>query len=115
MLTLDKKMQRSTQDSLERTVKEQQSKGGTARAGAAVAIHINSGKIICAANYPTYDSATLGQNYDKLVNDPVKPLTDRAFQGVYPIGSTIKPAVAVAALQNNLYRVGETRQLRYDI
>ncbi len=108
MLTLDKKMQRSTQDSLERTVKEQQAKGGTARAGAAVAIHINSGKIICAANYPTYDSATLGQNYDKLVNDPAKPLTDRAFQGVYPIGSTIKPAVAVAALQNNLYRVGET-------
>lgn len=108
MLTIDKKMQRSAQDSLERTVKELQSSGGTAKAGAAVAIHINSGKIICAANYPTYDSATLGQNYDKLVNDPAKPLTDRAFQGVYPIGSTIKPAVAVAALQNNLYHVGET-------
>ncbi|MEE1330596.1 MAG: penicillin-binding transpeptidase domain-containing protein, partial [Acutalibacteraceae bacterium] len=108
MLTLDKKLQRSTQDSIERTVKEQQGKGGTARAGAAVAININSGKILCAANYPTYDSATIGKNYDSLVNDPAKPLTDRAFQGVYPIGSTIKPAVAVAALQNNLYKIGET-------
>ena len=108
MLTLDKKLQRSTQDSIERTVKSLQSEGGTARAGAAVAININSGKILCAANYPTYDSATIGKNYDSLVKDPAKPLTDRAFQGVYPIGSTIKPAVAVAALQNNLYKVGET-------
>ena len=108
MLTLDKKLQRSTQDSIERTVKEQKEKGGTAVAGAAVAININSGKILCAANYPTYDSATIGKNYDNLVKDPTKPLTDRAFQGVYPIGSTIKPAVAVAALENNLYKVGET-------
>ena len=108
MLTLDKKIQRSTQDSIERTVKELQSKGGTATAGAAVAIHINSGKVICAANYPTYDSATIGENYDSLVSDPSKPLTDRAFQGVYPIGSTIKPIVAVAALENGLYHQGET-------
>lgn len=108
MLTLDKKMQRRVQDSIANTVKELQSKGGTAVAGAAVAIHIESGKIICAANYPTYDSATLGKNYEALTKDPVKPLTDRAFQGVYPIGSTIKPAVAVAAMENGLYRIGET-------
>ena len=108
MLTLDKKIQRSAQDSIERTVKELQSKGGTATAGAAVAVHINSGKDICAANYPTYDSATIGEKYDSLVKDPSKPLTDRAFQGVYPIGSTIKPIVAVAALENGLYSIGET-------
>ena len=108
MLTLDKKIQRSAQDSIERTVKALQSKGGTATAGAAVAVHINSGKVICAANYPTYDSATIGEKYDSLVKDPSKPLTDRAFQGVYPIGSTIKPIVAVAALENGLYSIGET-------
>ena len=108
MLTLDKKIQRSAQDSIEKTVKELQSKGGTATAGAAVAVHIDSGKVICAANYPTYDSATIGEKYDSLVNDPSKPLTDRAFQGVYPIGSTIKPIVAVAALENGVYNNGET-------
>ena len=108
MLTLDKKIQRSAQDSIEKTVKELQSKGGTATAGAAVAVHINSGKVICAANYPTYDSATIGEKYDSLVKDPSKPLTDRAFQGVYPIGSTIKPIVAVAALENGVYNKGET-------
>ena len=108
MLTLDKQIQRSAQDSLAATVKKLRSEGGTAVAGAAVAIHIESGKVICAANYPTYDSATMSENYDKLLSDPTKPLTDRAFQGVYPIGSTIKPIVAIAALENGLYKQGET-------
>jgi len=108
MLTLDKNMQRKAQDSLAKTVKKLQSEGGTVVAGAAVAVDIDTGNVICGANYPTYDSATMSKNYEKLQKDPTKPLTNRAFQGVYPIGSTIKPAVAIAALQNNLYKQGET-------
>ena len=108
MLTLDKVMQKSTQKSLETVIKNLKAEGGSVTAGAAVAVRIDSGKVICAANYPTYDSATLGKNYDKLSTDPSKPLTDRAFQGVYPIGSTIKPIVAIAALENNKYTNGET-------
>ena len=108
MLTLDAKMQRTVQDALANTVKTLQSTGGTARAGAAVVIDIKTGGIITAANYPTYDTATLSQNYDQLLADPSKPLTDRAFQGVYPIGSTIKPIVAAAALENGLYDTSET-------
>lgn len=108
MLTLDKNMQRTAQDSIANTVQNLRSKGGTAEAGAAVVMKIDTGEILCAANYPTYDSATLGQQYDSLVSSPYKPLTNRAFQGVYPIGSTIKPIVAVAALENGLYHNGET-------
>lgn len=108
MLTLDKNMQRTAQDSLAETIKNLQSQGGTVVAGAAVATRIDTGEVICAANYPTYDSASMSQNYDTLISDPAKPLTDRAFQGVYPIGSTIKPIVAVAAMENSLYNLGET-------
>ena len=108
MLTLDAKMQRTVQDALATTVKTLQSEGGTARAGAAVVININTGGIITSANYPTYDIATMSQNYEALLADPSNPLTDRAFQGVYPIGSTIKPIVAAAALENGLYNNGET-------
>ena len=108
MLTLDKAIQRKAQDSLQRTVLELQAEGGNVVAGSAVAARIDSGDILCAANFPTYDSATLGEDYDSLASDPAKPLTNRAFQGVYPVGSTIKPAVAVAALQNNCYAFGET-------
>ncbi len=107
MLTLDAKMQRTVQDALATTVKDLQSQGGTARAGAAVVIDINSGGIITSANYPTYDTATMSENYDALLADPSNPLTDRAFQGVYPIGSTIKPIVAAAALENSHLSHGE--------
>ncbi len=108
MLTLDKVMQRSAQDSLAQVVRKLQSEGGSVTAGSAVAVRIDSGSVICAANYPTYDSATMGEKYETLVKDPAKPLTNRAFQGVYPIGSTIKPIVAIAALENNKLQHGET-------
>lgn len=107
MLTLDAKMQRTVQDALAQTVKSLQSQGGTARAGAAVVIDIKTGGVITSANYPTYDLATMSENYDALLADPSNPLTDRAFQGVYPIGSTIKPIVAAAALENGHYNTGE--------
>ena len=108
MLALDKILQRKTQDSLSRTIRTLQMEGGSAVAGAAVAIRIDSGNVLCAANYPTYDSSMLGKYYDSFLKDPAKPLTNRAFQGVYPIGSTIKPAVAVAALENGHLADGET-------
>ncbi|MBE6728459.1 MAG: penicillin-binding protein [Ruminococcaceae bacterium] len=108
MLTLDKSIQRTAQNSLETVIKKLQSEGGTVTAGSAVMIDVKTSGIICGANYPTYDSATMNQNYEQLLADPAKPLTNRAFQGVYPIGSTIKPAVAVAALENNHYTQGET-------
>lgn len=107
MLTLDSKMQRTVQDALATTVKTLQSEGGTATAGSAVVIDVNTGGVITSANYPTYDTATMSENYEALLADPANPLTDRAFQGVYPIGSTIKPIVAAAALENNLYQNGE--------
>ena len=108
MLTLDKTIQRTAQDALAQTVKSLRAEGGAAVAGAAVVADIQSGGVITAANYPTYDQATFNQNYEALTKDPAKPLTNRAFSGVYPIGSTIKPIVATAALENSLYHSGET-------
>lgn len=107
MLSLDKHIQRLAQDSLEAKVKELRSKGGKCKAATAVAIDVTTGKVMAAANYPTYDSATMNKDYNQLAADPSKPLMDRAFQGVYPIGSTIKPGVAVAALELNKYNNGE--------
>ena len=108
MLTIDSRLQRLAQDAIEESVKIQRAEGGTAQAGSAVIIDVNTGKIRCAANYPTYDSATMGKDFDSLVSNPLKPLMNRAFQGVYPIGSTIKPAVAVAAMENGHYNIGES-------
>lgn len=108
ILTLDKTIQRTAQNSLQNMVLKLRSEGGTAKAGAAVMIDIDTGGVICAANYPTYDSATMNENYEQLLADPAGPLNNRAFKGIYPIGSTIKPAVAAAALESNVYSIGET-------
>jgi penicillin-binding protein 2 len=108
MLSIDKNLQEKAQKSLEEKVKSLQKSGGTCKAGCAVVIDIDSGKVLAAANYPTYDSAKMNKEYDKLQSDPAKPLLNRSFQGVYPIGSTIKPAVAVASMQNHLYNIGES-------
>ncbi len=107
MLTLDNKIQKVAQEDLEKTIKDLQNTGGTAIAGAVDVIDVRTGGVICGANYPTYDSKDLNKNFESLSKNPLHPLTNRAFQGVYPIGSTIKPAVATAALQNGKYSFGE--------
>ena len=108
MLTLDSAIQRTAQDALQTAVKTLRSQGSQILAGTAVAVNIKTGAILCGANYPTYDISTMSQNYNSLASDPTRPLTNRAFQGVYPIGSTIKPIVALAALENGKYNIGET-------
>ncbi len=100
VLTLDKTIQKTTQNALESAIKEQQALGGTATAGAAVMIDINTGNIIASANYPSYDLNTYREVYNDLLSDPLRPLNDRAFSGIYPPGSTVKPIVAIAALEN---------------
>ncbi len=101
MLTIDKNLQAQTQKILAENIKKLQSQGGTVTGGAVVVMNVNTGGVLVSANYPSYDLATLSKEYNKLINDKNTPLLDRAFQGIYPIGSTIKPAVAAAALENN--------------
>ncbi|MCQ2454735.1 MAG: hypothetical protein MJ090_01120 [Clostridia bacterium] len=105
MLSLDNRIQKIAQSALKSTINTLP----TCNAGAAVMTEISTGKVICAANYPTYDSATLAENYEYLTSKAANsPLTNRAFCGVYPIGSTIKPAVATAAIEKGKYNIGET-------
>lgn len=101
MLTIDKNLQKQTQKILEENIKELQSQGGSVTGGAVVVMNVNNGGVLVSANYPSYDLATLSENYNELISDANTPLLDRAFKGIYPIGSTIKPAVAIAALENN--------------
>ncbi len=108
MLTIDKNLQKQTQAVLEENIKNLQSQGGSVTGGAVVVMNIKNGAILTSANYPSYDVATLSENYEQLAADENTPLLDRAFTGIYPIGSTIKPAVAIAALENNKYQSGET-------
>ncbi|MBE6378619.1 MAG: hypothetical protein E7051_07380 [Lentisphaerae bacterium] len=72
--------------------------------GALVAVDASNGDIICAATSPRIDLNEFSprldpKRYNELLNDPRKPLINRAFQAIYPPGSTIKPLMCLAFLK----------------
>ena len=71
--------------------------------GAVVAIDPRDGEVLALVSTPSYDpnefvGGISPGEYAKLNDDPNQPLFDRALRGQYPPGSTIKPFLALAAL-----------------
>ena len=117
-LTIDKNVQVSAQNALMETIKQLNKDKIFANAGAAVAVNVKTGGVLAAVNCPTYTYEQYENNYESLVKDTKgRPLFDRAFTGAYPPGSTFKPAVACAALQEGVITSTETitcvRKYRY--
>ncbi|MGB6451942.1 MAG: penicillin-binding protein 2 [Steroidobacteraceae bacterium] len=76
------------------------------RRGAVVAIDPSNGDVLVLASHPGFDPNLFARGitraqYAALANDIDKPLLDRALRGTYPSGSTIKPALALAALTDH--------------
>jgi penicillin-binding protein 2 len=72
--------------------------------GALVAINPKNGEVLALVSRPGFDPNLFvdgidPQNWDALNNSPDKPLNNRALRGQYPPGSTIKPFMALAALE----------------
>jgi penicillin-binding protein 2 len=79
------------------------------RRGALIAIEPASGDVLAFVSKPTFDPNLFvdgidPKNWDDLNNDPDKPLLNRALRGTYPIGSTYKPFLALAALETGKRR-----------
>lgn len=75
--------------------------------GAVVAINPTTGGILALASRPNFDPSLFINGIDKasyqaLLNDPDRPLFNRALQGQYPPGSTIKPIMALGGLENGV-------------
>ena len=92
---------------LQQAAEEQLRKSPQGR-GVIIAMNPNNGEILAIASAPTFDPNLFSQRittkegraeYQALLNDPDKPLIDRAIQGKYPPGSTWKPLMATAGLQ----------------
>jgi penicillin-binding protein 2 len=71
--------------------------------GAIVAIDPANGEILAMASMPSYDPNLFVNGIDRasfsaLNSSPDRPLVNRALQGLYPPGSTIKPFMALAGL-----------------
>lgn len=107
-LTLDKNLQKVAQDSLEAQIRYLQQtapagQGREAFAGAAVAIDVKTGEVLCMATYPSYDLGSYYTDYSTLAADSVgTPLLNRALQGTYTPGSIFKPVTALSGLASGV-------------
>ena len=104
VLTIDSDLQRAAQESIENLVKAQQAagiegSGADANAGAVVVMNVNTFEVLAAATYPSFNLSSYLQDYSDLSKNPDNPLFNRALSGGYAPGSTFKPAMALAALQ----------------
>ena len=95
ILTIDKDMQKIAEQKLKKICL----KTSYAATGAVVVEDIHSGEVLAAANYPTYDLEDYYKNYSKLSKDSKTPLFNRFALAAYAPGSTFKPLMSVAALE----------------
>ena len=107
-LTIDANMQKVAQNALQKKVQKLVNAGNYKSAGAVVAVDVNSAAILCAATYPSYDNNSYTKNYEKLASNESAPLWDRALMSGYAPGSTFKPCVAIAGLEEGVIDSGTT-------
>ena len=87
------------------------------RRGAVVAIDPWTGEILALVSAPTFDPNLFAvgmttSQFSALQNDLERPLFNRAIRGAYPPGSTIKPMLAIAALETGATNLTRTTLCR---
>ena len=112
-LTIDIKLQRAAERALREGVTLARAQGQwAADGGAIVALDPSDGAVLAMASYPTYKPSVYVGRVDPKKIEPLVNATaareanypglNRAIAGLYPPGSTFKPAVALAAMQEHL-------------
>lgn len=104
VLTIDANLQKVAQTALADKVAELRAKstattnGHDVKSGSVVVLDVKTGGVLTSASWPSYDLSTYSENYNDLVNDPDNPLFNRALNGAFACGSTMKPGIALAAI-----------------
>lgn len=74
--------------------------GLDAQGAAVVVMECQTGKILACASYPTFNLATMYEDWNDIMNDPLKPFFNRAFGAEYPPGSSFKMCTLISAMEN---------------
>jgi len=113
-LTIDIELQKVSHDSLAANIKDIASRPdgkynfGDCNAGSIVVSDVNTGNVLAMVSYPGFDNSIFvqpsadeaaQQAITDLFADKNSPGLNRATQGLYSIGSTIKPLISIAALE----------------
>ncbi len=94
-LTIDTEIQKFTENLLKD------------RAGSISVMDIYTGEIIAMNSSPSFNPNLFlygidKENWNKIKKDPLKPLLNKTVSGLYSPGSTVKPIVALSALENDI-------------
>ncbi|HDH31299.1 MAG TPA: penicillin-binding protein 2 [Candidatus Wolfebacteria bacterium] len=73
--------------------------------GVGIALNPQNGEILALVSLPSFDA---NNDLSEFLSDPNKPFFNRAISGVYAPGSTIKPLVALAALEEDVITPTQT-------
>jgi penicillin-binding protein 2 len=101
VLTIDSRIQKLSEQALGE------------RMGAIVVSRPSTGEILAMVSYPWYNPEIFVRNdsaaeYQTLVNDPNKPLLNRAIQSSYPPASTFKIVLTTGILNENVFPESQT-------
>ena len=102
VLAIDAELQKYTYEVLVEAMEKYDTSGA-----AAVFQDPSTGKILGLISVPSYDNNLFargisGSDYTKLLQNPFKPLFNRAIAGTYPPGSTVKPLVVAGAIDEGV-------------
>ncbi len=87
------------------------------RAGALVALKTDTGEVLGLVSSPSFDPNSFAKGissdeWKALMEDPKKPMLNRAIQSQYPPGSTFKILTAIAALEEGAIDIGTKADCR---
>ena len=104
-ITLDQEIQKFTSKIMED------------RSGSVCVMDIYTGDIVVMVSNPTFDSNKFVHgisetDWQELIKNDKKPLINKPMAGLYPPGSTIKPIVALSALENDVISTKLTVECR---
>ena len=121
--TLDISLQKVAEDALAERMKQitdpeintdvSEHNGLDAQGAAVIVMKVKTGEILACASYPTFNLATMNEDWNDIISDDLNPFFNRAFGATYAPGSTYKMCTLIAAMENvdktgtPIYQAGE--------
>lgn len=102
ILTIDGDFQKDVQQILSKKIESTKETDRVASAGSIVVMDVNDFSVLACATYPSYDLSTYKENIVALNQDDTAPLWNRALRSTYAPGSTVKPIVGIAGLEEGI-------------
>ncbi len=121
--TIDISLQKVAEDALAERMKQitdpeintdvSEHNGLDAQGAAVIVMKVKTGEILACASYPTFNLATMNEDWNDIISDDLNPFFNRAFGATYAPGSTYKMCTLIAAMENvdktgtPIYQAGE--------